>query len=241
MTDPRIIFPRAPESSRHFSRYAKLILSRPKRGLIKEPGFHIHHILPLCMDGSDFPDNLIKLTYREHYLAHALLCLSFPSLKKLGKPINCFKSSAKNSRVYEKLARHEHSLETRKKIGESNKGKPRPRRIPMSDQERKERAERARNREWSEESKEKLRKKALANPTIDFALKAANSPDRDRTGGNNPRANKEVWLNYDYLKSVWLENGKCGPRKLFSLTEVGRSFLSLRVIIEKFKEEQEIV
>jgi hypothetical protein len=131
------------------------------------------------MDGSDDIGNLIKLTYREHYLAHVLLYLSFPSIKKLGKPINCFKSSAKNSRVYEKIAHHEHSPETRKKIGESNKGKPRPRRIPMSEEERKERAERARSRKWTNKSKEKLRKKALPKPTIEFALRAANSPERE--------------------------------------------------------------
>jgi len=107
----------------------------------------------------------------------------------------------------------------------------------MSEEEREARAERTRNRAWTDSSREKLREKALSKPTIDFALKVANSPDRDRTKGNNPRANKEVWLQYDYLKSVWLKNGKCGARKLFSLTKVGKSFLSLRVIIRKFQEE----
>ena len=32
-----------------------------------------HHILPKCMDGTDNPDNLVKLTGREHFLAHWLL------------------------------------------------------------------------------------------------------------------------------------------------------------------------
>ena len=56
----------------HFSRYIKFIESRPKRGLKKETEFHIHHILPKSMGGTS-KDNLIKLTYREHYIAHLIL------------------------------------------------------------------------------------------------------------------------------------------------------------------------
>ena len=33
----------------------------------------VHHILPRCLGGTDDPDNLVILTYREHYLAHWLL------------------------------------------------------------------------------------------------------------------------------------------------------------------------
>lgn len=32
-----------------------------------------HHITPKCLGGTDSPDNLVKLTAREHYLAHWLL------------------------------------------------------------------------------------------------------------------------------------------------------------------------
>ena len=32
-----------------------------------------HHVVPRCMGGGDTPDNLVKLTAREHYVAHALL------------------------------------------------------------------------------------------------------------------------------------------------------------------------
>lgn len=49
----------------------------------------------------------------------------------------------------------------------------------MSEEERKERAERARSRKWTNKSKEKLRKKALSKPTIEFALRAANSSERE--------------------------------------------------------------
>lgn len=191
------------------------------------------------MDGTDDPDNLIKLTYREHYLCHALLALAFPKSKKLGRPINCFRKCAKNSKLYESLAHHKHSEETKSKISSSNKGKPRKRKVPMTKEEREKRAELCRKRVWSDESREKLRQKALANPTIHFALEVANS--RDRTGAKNPRANQEVWEQEEYLKQVWLENGKCGARKLFSLTNIGKSYQSLKSILKKFREEDDIV
>ena len=62
-------------SSRHEKRYWKFIswaLSL-KRGLNKERGFHIHHIAPRCIGGSDTETNLVKLTIREHLFAHLLL------------------------------------------------------------------------------------------------------------------------------------------------------------------------
>jgi len=35
--------------------------------------YELHHIIPRCMDGSDDEINLVKLTYREHFLCHWLL------------------------------------------------------------------------------------------------------------------------------------------------------------------------
>ena len=42
---------------------------RARIGVYKET----HHILPRAFGGSDDPDNLVDLTYREHFLAHWLL------------------------------------------------------------------------------------------------------------------------------------------------------------------------
>ena len=33
-----------------------------------------HHIIPRCMGGTDDSENITVLTYREHYIAHWLLC-----------------------------------------------------------------------------------------------------------------------------------------------------------------------
>ena len=37
-----------------------------------------HHIIPLCMDGPDVPDNKVALTPEEHYVAHQLLIRMYP-------------------------------------------------------------------------------------------------------------------------------------------------------------------
>jgi len=53
--------------------YYKFCNSRKHRRLRKERGFHIHHIIPVCDGGDDNPENLVKLTHREHFIFHVLL------------------------------------------------------------------------------------------------------------------------------------------------------------------------
>jgi len=57
----------------HLTRYKNFLNSRPLRDLKKESGFNIHHIIPTSLGGGNLPDNLIKLTIREHYIAHMIL------------------------------------------------------------------------------------------------------------------------------------------------------------------------
>lgn len=44
--------------------------------------YEVHHIQPRSLDGSDDPENLVKLTYREHYLAHWLLSKMYVGLSR---------------------------------------------------------------------------------------------------------------------------------------------------------------
>ncbi len=53
--------------------YNNLCANRKSRGLVKEEGYEIHHIKPKSMGGCDSADNLVKFTYKEHFLAHKLL------------------------------------------------------------------------------------------------------------------------------------------------------------------------
>lgn len=43
----------------------------------------VHHIIPICMGGVNTPENLVKLTPEEHYLAHLLLVKIYPDISKL--------------------------------------------------------------------------------------------------------------------------------------------------------------
>lgn len=58
--------------------YDDLCSSRKSRGLKKESGYEIHHIILRCEGGTNDESNLVKLTYREHFLAHLLLAKSYP-------------------------------------------------------------------------------------------------------------------------------------------------------------------
>lgn len=60
-----------------------------------------HHIVPKSLGGSDFADNLVKLTAREHYIAHLLLAHIYGGMQWAA--IMAFKSkkTIKSSRIYE--------------------------------------------------------------------------------------------------------------------------------------------
>lgn len=57
----------------YLSIYDSLISKRKAVPLSKEVYGEEHHIIPKCMGGSDEKENIVRLTAREHYLAHALL------------------------------------------------------------------------------------------------------------------------------------------------------------------------
>ena len=64
--------------------YTALIESRKiSRDIIKEKNYEIHHILPKCMGGTNDKNNLVKLTIREHYVAHWLLIKIYPTEPKI--------------------------------------------------------------------------------------------------------------------------------------------------------------
>mgnify|MGYP000910325090 CR=1 FL=1 len=58
----------------HYARLMGRARGRAVSGYVE-----VHHVLPRCMGGTDGASNLVKLTAREHYLAHLLLVRMFPS------------------------------------------------------------------------------------------------------------------------------------------------------------------
>lgn len=65
-------------------RYDKFIeLIKFKQNRVLDCYTERHHIIPRCIGGSDEPDNLVRLTLREHFLAHWLLWKAYPNSWKL--------------------------------------------------------------------------------------------------------------------------------------------------------------
>ena len=62
--------------------YEQLINKAKDRGDISEYT-EVHHIIPRCLGGSNDKDNLIRLTGREHFIAHWLLHSMYPANDKL--------------------------------------------------------------------------------------------------------------------------------------------------------------
>ncbi|AKO60969.1 homing endonuclease [Pseudoalteromonas phage H101] len=58
--------------------YDDLCRSRKHRGTKKEEGYEVHHIILRCEGGTDEESNLVKFTYREHFIAHLLLAKAYP-------------------------------------------------------------------------------------------------------------------------------------------------------------------
>jgi len=69
--------------------YEKLISKAQNRSILKSEYKEIHHIIPVCMNGSDDKDNLIALFPEEHIVAHLLLTKIHPDNYGLLKASNC--------------------------------------------------------------------------------------------------------------------------------------------------------
>ena len=87
----------------YIGRYEKFINSLKNQNLTEK--FERHHIIPKSFGGSNDRDNLIKLTYRQHYIAHWMLWKIYG-----GKMANAFffmnqaiKYKKIGSKAYEKL------------------------------------------------------------------------------------------------------------------------------------------
>ena len=63
--------------------YNQLIERAKNRKEERDGYYERHHIIPKCMGGSNDKDNLVKLTYREHFIAHWLLHRENPDNKSL--------------------------------------------------------------------------------------------------------------------------------------------------------------
>lgn len=127
-----------------------------------------HHIIPKCLNGNDAIENFVRLTFREHYLAHLLLHYGNPTHRGLLLAATLMgmqkeKNGGKrfiSSHLYEslkgKLRQQPVSKESREKMSNARKGKR------MSDGTKKKLRDRAITKEW----RENMRVGQLGRPPI---------------------------------------------------------------------------
>ena len=100
-----------------------------------------HHVIPRCLGGLNTESNLVKLTAREHFIAHKLLCEIYPNTDKLQYALWMMTNKPQSgtqqrlytitNREYDRIKllisktrkSFTHSEETKKKIRQSSKGK----------------------------------------------------------------------------------------------------------------------
>ena len=112
----------------------------------------VHHIAPRSLGGSDDADNLVKLTARQHYIAHWMLARAFGgSASRAFFMMSGFgKYGQVNSATYQ-IARKEYAEQVSKQL----KGKPSQ--CQFSDQTKQKMREAKLGRSLCEETKQKLR------------------------------------------------------------------------------------
>lgn len=111
--------------------YARIIIRARRRRI--EGYFETHHILPKSCGGSDSVNNLVNLTYKEHFIVHMIL----PKILKNKKQVNsmifareCFINGFNkkvhknyNSRLYSSIKKECSELRRKYWQGENNPGK----------------------------------------------------------------------------------------------------------------------
>jgi hypothetical protein len=80
-----------------------------------------HHIIPKCIGGGDEPENIVKLSARKHFIAHALLAKIYKTSGLIHAAHMMSNMGLYNSKKYEWL-RKAHA----KRISSLLKGKPSP-------------------------------------------------------------------------------------------------------------------
>jgi hypothetical protein len=81
--------------------YRTLVERAPKE---KPEGYtERHHVIPKCLKGSNYEDNLVYLTAREHFIAHQILCVLFPKVYSLAHAAQLMTVDALGNRVDNRL------------------------------------------------------------------------------------------------------------------------------------------
>ena len=159
----------------------------------------VHHIVPKSEGGSDEPDNLVKLTAREHYVAHLLLARIYndASMWAAIMMMSSCKGKKRQYRVSSRLYQNarssfaEHHSKVMKQIANTpwfrslmsnaHKGKPPHNEGKPCSEEQKEKLRQANlGKKQSEETKRKRNAKLKGHPSFNAGMKWWNNGNEER-------------------------------------------------------------
>jgi hypothetical protein len=193
------------QSQHHYQRYQRFIDAL--KGQSVDGYAEVHHIVPRSLGGSDDAGNLIRLTARQHYVAHWMLARaiggsasrSFFMMSNLGK------YGRVNSATYE-IARKEYG----EKVKEQMALRPN---VPAFTPEHREKLRQAKlGRKLSEETKQKIadanRKRKTSDETKRKISEAKRGIATRGTGWKHSEETKKKMAEAQYSKNLkWVAEG----------------------------------
>ena len=124
-----------------------------------------HHIIPKSLGGSDQDANLVKLTAREHFICHRLLCKMVSGKQKQSMVYALWKMTMRNkkqkryipnSRIYDNVKKLLSDSKKGVKLSEKHKQSMRVPKGPMSSEEKQKRSDANKGKLKTEETKKKM-------------------------------------------------------------------------------------
>jgi len=215
--------PTSAQTVRWTKHYLKLCNSRKNRILVKEKGYHLHHIIPKCFGGNDSNFNLVKLTIKEHVIAHLLLIKMFPKSYKLSKAFNGLLNKV-NSKTIVKLIKesnYRHSKEIKTIISKKTKES-------MIDLKIREKC--SLGGKLNKGKRKPLRSKSHCLKLSEIAKK--------RIGPFHPKnVNCPIWRNRNLFYKLWISLGRPKRVKLAKLINISspKRMISASRYYEKYE------
>lgn len=91
-----------------------------------------HHVVPKCLGGEGKKENIVKLTAKEHFICHRLLCKMYPSHNGLSSALWLMINASRNykryvpsGRVYESLKKEYSQTQSKNMIGKKQSSETR--------------------------------------------------------------------------------------------------------------------
>jgi hypothetical protein len=165
------------QSQHHYNRYQRFIGSL--RGQSVDGYAEVHHIVPRSLGGSDDADNLIRLTARQHFIAHWILAraLGGSASRAFFMMSNFGKYGQVNSTTYQ-IARQEYAALAAVQMA----GRVMP---PVSEETRKKQSQAKLGKKLSAEHVEKVRLAVLGRKMGPAFAAKVSEAKRGRSNGRN--------------------------------------------------------